>query len=112
MQPRNGRRGRPSAADLLALLAREPAPPDWRELQALTESYDPASRKALGKLVKGLLRSGELSQDQQGRYHPATVDGRIGVLEGSGRNLTFAGVPVERGRRFRADARPGVHTLR
>ncbi len=97
--------GRRSASGLLELLAREPAPVGWRELLALTGSYDGPSRRQLRNLVKGMLRSGELMQDQAGHYHPAAADGDVGVLEGRGRNLTFAGVPVERGRGFRL--RPG-----
>lgn len=97
--------GRLGARDLLELLAREPGPVGWRELISLTESHDPESRKSLRLLVNGLLRSGELAQDHQGHYHTGSADGRVGVLEGRGRNLTFAGVPVERGRGFRL--RPG-----
>ncbi len=99
------RSGRLGARDLFELLAREAAPVGWRELVALTESEDASSRKSLRLLVKGLLRSGELMQDHLGHYHPAAGDGRVGVLEGRGRNLTFAGAPVERSRRFRL--RPG-----
>ncbi|HEX7038003.1 MAG TPA: ribonuclease R [Pseudomonadales bacterium] len=91
--------------ELLELLAREPAPVGWRELVTLTHSHDPLARRRLRLLVKGLLRSGDLVQDHQGHYHAGAVDGREGVLEGRGRNLTFDGVPVERSRNFRL--RPG-----
>ena len=94
-----------SARELLDLLAREDAPVGWRELIALTESFQGHARSRLRKLVKGMLRNGDLVQDHQGHYHPAAADDSTGVLEGRGRNLTFAGVPVERGRGFRL--RPG-----
>ncbi len=94
-----------TAGELLELLAREEAPVGWRELVSLTHSQDPIRRKALRLLVKGMLRSGELMQDHQGHYHAAAEDGKVGVLEGRGRNLTFAGVQVERGPGFRL--RPG-----
>lgn len=100
--------GHMGARELLDLLAREPAPVRWHELLSLTNSFDPASRKALRNLVKGMLRNGELEQDHQGAYHPATAtaaDGSVAVLEGRGRHLTFAGVPVERARGSRL--RPG-----
>lgn len=93
------------ARELCDLLAREAAPVGWRELLALTESFDPGRRKALRNLVRGLLQSGELRQDHEGKYHLASADGRVGLLEGRGRNLTFDGLPVERGKRFRL--RPG-----
>ncbi len=93
------------ASELLELLAREPAPVGWRELVAITESVSPGSRKSLRMLVRGMLRSGELVEDHQGHYHPASVDGTEGVLAGTRRGLTFAGVPVERTRAFRL--RPG-----
>jgi ribonuclease R len=98
-------RGRWTAAALLDLLAQEPAPAGWHELLALTHSFDPRARKQLAQLVKGMLRNGELMQDKNGHYHPAASEGDVAVLEGSGRNLTFAGVPVERGRGFKL--RPG-----
>lgn len=98
-------RDRWSAAALLELLAREPAPAGWQELLALTHSYQPRDRKALSQLVKDMLRNGELMQDQNGHYRAAPTTGNEAVLEGSGRNLTFAGAPVERGRGFKL--RPG-----
>lgn len=94
-----------NATELLELIAREEAPVGWRELTTLTHSDHPAARKALRQLVKGMLRSGELVQDQDSHYHPATGDGHVGVLEGRGRNLVFDGATVERTRRFRL--RPG-----
>jgi len=99
-----------TAADLLDRLARTAAPAGMRELQALTESFDPVSRKHLRLLVRGMVRNGELIEDLQGRYHPALQAGReraaeVGVLEGSGRDLQFAGQPVERARGQRL--RPG-----
>ncbi|MEQ8858778.1 MAG: ribonuclease R [Pseudomonadales bacterium] len=94
-----------NGSELLELLAREPAAVGWRELQALTGSLDGVGRRHLRNLVKGMLRSGDLMQDQAGHYHPAAADGAEGVLEGRGRNLTFAGVAVERGRGFKL--RPG-----
>ena len=99
------RGSRLGASGLLNMLAREPAPVGWRELLALTESTSPSSRKSLRMLVRGMLRSGELIEDHQGHYHPASVDGNEGVLAGTRRGLTFAGVPVERTKAFRL--RPG-----
>ena len=93
------------AAELLELLAREEAPVGWRELVALTRSDQPATRKALRMLVKGMLRSGQLVEDHDGHYHPASPDGEVGVLTGRGRNLMFDGAAVERTREFRL--RPG-----
>jgi ribonuclease R len=101
--PKPGQRLR--TAELLELLAREQAPVGWRELVALTRSDEPASRKALRMLVKGMLRSGEIVEDHQGHYHPAAVDGEVGLLTGRGRNLLFDGAPVEGTREFRL--RPG-----
>lgn len=91
------------ARELQDLLARETGPVGWRELLALTGSFDPARRKALRNLIKGQLRSGELRQDHEGNYHLASADGRVGLLAGRGRHLTFDGVPVEpvRGQRLR-----------
>jgi ribonuclease R len=97
--------GRWTAAELLDLLAQEPAPVGWPELLALTHSFDARARKALGQLVKGMMRNGELMQDRAGHYHPAATEGDVAVLDGTGRNLTFAGLPVERGRGFKL--RPG-----
>jgi len=98
-------KARLTASGLLELLAREPGPVGWRELLALTGSTDPRTRKALRLLLRGMLRAGELLEDHQGHYHAASVDGTEGVLEARGRGLTFAGVPVERTKRFRL--RPG-----
>jgi ribonuclease R len=56
-------------------------------------------RRDLRRLLSGMLRSGELSRDHQGGYHLAETESRIGYLERSGRNLTFAGLPIERGKR-------------
>jgi ribonuclease R len=97
--------GRWTAAALIDLLAQEPAPVGWHELLALTHTFDPKARKQLSQLVRGMLRNGELMQDRDGHFHSAATEGDIAVLEGTGRNLTFAGVPVERGRGFKL--RPG-----
>ncbi|MEZ5560163.1 MAG: ribonuclease R [Pseudomonadales bacterium] len=96
-------RERLTASTLLELLAREPGPVGWRELVALSESHDALARKALRNLVRGLQRSGELHQDREGHYYVASSDGREGVVEGRGKQLTFDGVPLEaqRGRRLR-----------
>jgi ribonuclease R len=103
--PAKPARGQPSASGLLEMLAREQAPVGWREVVTLTHSDNPAARKMLRQLVKGMLRSGELVQDQDGYYHPAAAEADVGVLEGRGRNLLFGGVPVERTRGSRL--RPG-----
>jgi ribonuclease R len=99
-----------TAAGLLGLLAREPVPPSFRELLSLTESFDPVSRKQLRMLVRGMLRTGELIEDLQGRYHGAARAGRdatalVGLLEARGRELSFLDHAVERTRGARL--RPG-----
>ncbi|MBX3707197.1 MAG: ribonuclease R [Pseudomonadales bacterium] len=105
-----GGSGRLSAAALIECLVREPAPPTFRDLLALTGSFDALARKHLRLLVRGMVRTGELIEDLQGRFHVAARTGRdsaalVGVLESSGRDLTFAGVAVERTRGMRL--RPG-----
>jgi ribonuclease R len=99
-----------TTAELLVLLAREPGPPNFRELLALTESYDAIARKQLRLLLRGMLRAGDLIEDMQGRYHAAAHAGRddparVGVLEARGRDLTFDGLSIERTRGVRL--RPG-----
>jgi hypothetical protein len=99
-----------TAAALLALLAREDAAPSFRELLALTESHDPVSRKHLRLLVRGMTRNGDLIEDLQGRFHLAASAGvdqpaQVGVLMAQGRELVFAGLPIERTRGARL--RPG-----
>ncbi len=105
VQAPSPRKPRLTASALLEILAREPAPVGWRELLAITASGDPESRKALRLLLRGMLRDGALVQDHHGCYHPTSADAAEGVLEGRARGLTFAGVPVERTKRFRL--RPG-----
>jgi ribonuclease R len=110
--PGRGRAGAPrlTAAALLGLMAREGTALSFRDLLSLTESFDPVDRKHLRLLLRGMARNGELIEDLQGRYHPATSAGpdqpaQVGVLEARGRDLVFAGMTVERKRGSRL--RPG-----
>jgi ribonuclease R len=63
-------------------------------------------RRDLRRLLNGMLRSGDLTRDQSGNYHvPADASVQQGVIERNGRDLTFAGLVVEGGRR--SSLRPG-----
>ena len=76
----------------------------WHELVARFAGKGP--KQGLRLLLKGLQRTGEIRQDRRGLYHLTTDSGgEVDILAGSARQLTFRGVSVERGRRFRL--RPG-----
>ncbi|MCZ6618567.1 MAG: ribonuclease R [Gammaproteobacteria bacterium] len=93
-----------TSRQLLAVLKRSPAAMGWREL--VERFAGRGSRKALRLLLNGLMRNGEIRQDHRGSYHLTDESkGEIDVLAGRARQLTFRGVAVERGRRFRL--RPG-----
>ncbi|MCZ6643134.1 MAG: ribonuclease R [Gammaproteobacteria bacterium] len=96
--------GRVTARELLTVLKRSGEPMGWHELVAHFAIR--GTKKDLRLLLKGLERTGEIRLDRKGSYH-LTIEsgGDVDLLEGSARQLTFRGLPVERGRRFRL--RPG-----
>jgi ribonuclease R len=89
------------AHTLTRILSREDRPLGWRDLAVRLELHDGNARRQLRRLIKGMLRSGELVQDHRGAYHlPDTGDVCEGVLESTGMSLTFQGRPLERERRM------------
>ena len=94
---------RATARELLDVLKRSPKPVGWHEF--VERFAKRGSKKALRLLLRGLERNGEIHQDHQGWYHLTdTTGGEVGILEGRARRLTFRGVSVARGRRFRLRA--------
>jgi ribonuclease R len=89
-------------ADTLTRLLREAdRPVDWRDLVVRLDLVDGSARRNLRRLLKGMVRSGELVQDHRGAYHLPSAEGvREGVIESSGMSLTFHGLPLERERRM------------
>ena len=83
---------RPSATELIETLQRADEPLSWRVLSVGLNSLE---RKALRNLLRGLVRNGEISQDQQGAYH-AMIESELetGVLERRGRDLVFADTAI------------------
>jgi len=64
------------------------------------------ARRDLRRLLAGMVRTGELSRDNQGEYHLVqSTQLQRGFIERMGRELTFAGLPIEGGRR--SALRPG-----
>jgi ribonuclease R len=87
------------ASSLTRLFAEENHPMAWRDLVIRLDVADAGARKNLRRLLKGMVRSGELEQDHKGAYHLPQIGGvREGVIEASGMLLTFDGVPLERER--------------
>ncbi len=92
------------AKTLTRLLEEQARPLGWRDLIVLLDASGSTERRTLRRLLKGMLRNGELQQDQQGAYHLGEQLGgssgqRRGVLERIGNDLTFAGLPLEPDRR-------------
>ena len=62
---------------------------------------DSQGRRDLRRLLRGMVRNGDLEQDHSGAYHLSGGGGvQEGLLEATGMSLTFQGVPLERDRRM------------
>jgi len=89
------------AKTISRLIGETDQPPGWRDLVVALNISGSAERRSLRSLLKGMVRNGELHQDQRGAYHLAGVGGvRRGVIESSGMSLTFQGLPLERQKRL------------
>ncbi len=83
----------PTAADLIERLQAASEPLSWR---ALSVGLNSLERKNLRNLLRGLVRDGEISQDNQGCYHVMhETELETGVLQGDGRELWFDGALVD-----------------
>ena len=91
-----------SAASVLDVVSSSASPVGWRQLMAALGVEKGGERRQLRLLVKGLLRSGELSQDHQGYYYIEGAGEPLeGTVEARGNQLFVCGHVVARGGRSR-----------
>ena len=103
--PSGSRPGRITARTVLTFLREQESPPDWHTLKGALCAGRHGAVRELRLVLKGLLRGGEIEQDQTGAYHlPSAGELVEGTITQQGKTLLLDGVEVERGKRSRLRA--------
>jgi ribonuclease R len=112
MGRRAGDHGARLTAAALQRELQQSGPGNLRELMVRTGMEDALGRKRLRLLLRGMARTGELTEDLQGRFHSSAGSFRerlatVAVVEARGRDLFFEGIPLPRtrGQRLRGGDR-------